>query len=133
MTASSVQDLVEIGNRFVSALTHQAWEELAECLDDAVQFRALVPGGLRTAGDRQSAADYFRKWFGGADQLMLLSSVVQPMHDRLHLAYRLRAHTDQWYIVEQQAYCMAQEQCIEQIDVLCSGFRPESESNQARS
>ena len=132
MTASKVQDLVEIGNHFVAALTHLAWAELAECLDDAVQFRALVPGGLRTAGDRQSAADYFRKGFGGADQLMLLSSVVQPMHDRLHLAYRLRAHKDQWYIVEQQAYCMVQAGCIKQIDVLCSGFRPESESNQAR-
>jgi hypothetical protein len=95
-----------------------------------MRFRALIPGGLRTTEDRVSAANYFRKWFGDADQLVLLSSEAQPMHDRLHLAYRFRAHEDQWYIVEQQAYCIIQNGHILQIDLLCSGFRPENLTNQ---
>lgn len=115
----------DIGTVFVAALARQAWSELAACLDDAVQFRALIPSGLRTAEDRISAAYYFQKWFGDADQLVLLSSQVNLFLDRLHLTYRFRAHEDQWYIVEQQAYCTVQDGRIIRINLLCSGFRPE--------
>ncbi len=105
MTATSKTiDSAEIGKVFIAAIAHQAWDELATCLDDPVRFRALIPGGLRTADDRVSAASYLQKWFGDADKLVLLSSQVEPMHDRLHITYRFRAHEDQWYIVEQQAY-----------------------------
>jgi hypothetical protein len=114
-----------IGKLFVALLARQAWQELAACLDEAVQFRALIPSGLRTADDRASAASYFQKWFGDADQLILSTSLVQPMHDRLHITYRFSAHEDQWYIVEQQLYCIVQDGHLKQINLLCSGFRPE--------
>jgi hypothetical protein len=113
------------GQALVDALSRQAWQELAACLDEAVQFRALIPGGLRSADDRDSAARYFQKWFGDADELVLVTSLVQPMHDRLYITYRFRAHEDQWYIVEQQAYCIVQDGRIKRIHLLCSGFRPE--------
>ena len=123
--ASKAVNSATTGKLFVAVLARQAWQELAACLDEAVQFRALIPSGLRTADDRTSATSYFQKWFGDADQLVLISSLVQPMHDRLHITYRFRAHEDQWYIVEQQAYCIVQDGHIKQIDLLCSGFRPE--------
>ena len=116
------------GQIFVDALTHQAWKDLAACFDDTVQFRALLPGGLRTADDRSSAANYLQKWFGDADQLILLSSKIEPIQDRLHIMYRFRAHEDQWYIVEQQVYCVVQEGHFKRVDLLCSGFRPEGTS-----
>jgi len=130
-TTSKDANSVTIGQLFVAVLARQAWQELAACLDAAVQFRALIPGGLRTAGDRTSAAGYFQKWFGDADQLILIASLVQPMHDRLYITYRFRAHEDQWYIVEQQAYCIVQDGHIRQMDLLCSGFRPEATENLA--
>ena len=126
---SKTSESATIGKVFVAALARQAWEELAAYLDDAVRFRALVRGGLRTADDRASAAHRFQKWFGDADQLVLLASEVQPMHDRLHITYRFRAHEDQWYIIEQQAYCTVHDGHIKQIDLLCSGFCPEITSN----
>jgi hypothetical protein len=122
---SKADNSATTGKVLVTALARQAWQELAACLDDAVQFRALIPSGLRTADDRASAASYFQKWFGDADELVLITSLVQPMHDRLHITYRFRAHEDQWYIVEQQAYCIVQDGHIKRIDLLCSGFRPE--------
>ncbi len=117
---------LEIGQVLVAALARQAWDELAACLDQAVRFRALIPRGLRTADDRAGAAGYFQKWFGDADQLILLASEVQPMHDRLHITYRFRSHEDQWYVVEQHVYCMVENGLIKELDLLCSGFRPEA-------
>jgi hypothetical protein len=52
------------------------------------------------------------------------------MHDRFHMMYRFRAHEDQWYIVEQHAFCIVHDGEIKQINLLCSGFRPEIISNQ---
>ena len=47
------------------------------------------------------------------------------MQDRVHIAYRIREHEDQWYLVEQQAYCTISDGLIQRMDLLCSGFRPE--------
>jgi hypothetical protein len=47
------------------------------------------------------------------------------MQDRVRVAYRIRAHEDRWYIVEQQAYCTIRDGQIKEMDLLCSGFRPE--------
>jgi hypothetical protein len=118
-------DSVATGQRFVNAIAHRAWDELATYLDDAVQFRGLTGKGLFSADDRASATGHVKTWFGWLDQLALLSSEVQPMHDRLHISYRFRAHKDQWYLIEQQAYCLVEDGQIKQIYLVCSGFRPE--------
>ncbi len=131
-TSSNAVDSATTGRLFVAVLARQAWQELAACLDDAVQFRALIPSGLRTADDRASAASYFQKWFGDADQLILITSQVEPIQDRLHIICRFRAHEDQWYIVEQQAYCIGQDGTIKKMNLLCSGFRPEVTQSPAK-
>ena len=115
-----------LGRGFVSAIERQAWEELAALFDPAVQFRALIPGGLRTADDRESAARYLQKWFGDANPLVLQSSRVEMVEDRVHIAYLFRAREDQWYVVEQQAYGTIRDGRIVKMDLLCSGFRRES-------
>jgi hypothetical protein len=129
--ASETRDPLTVGRRFVDALALQAWGELAAYLDSAVRFRALIPGGLRTAEDRSAAAGYFQKWFGDADRLVLVTSGVQSMHDQLHITYRFRAHEDQWYVVEQQAYCTVSDGQITQMSLLCSGFRSERTTDAA--
>ena len=124
-TVAKTPDSTATGQCFVDAIAHQAWDELATCLDDAVQFRGLTGKGLFSADDRASAAGHLRTWFGWLDQLALISSEVQPLQDRLHISYRFRAHKDQWYLIEQQAYCSVQDGRIKHIDIVCSGFRPE--------
>ena len=89
---------------------------------------ALTPSGLRTANGRASAASYLRDWFGEPDQLAHLSSDVRLIEDRLHVGYRFRAHMGQWYLIEQHAYCSVEHGKITQVDLLCSGFRPEAPS-----
>ena len=107
----------------------RAHDAAAACFDDAVEFRALTPSGLRTANDRASAAGNIQSWFGEPDLLAHLSSDVRLIEDRLHVSYRFRAHKDQWYLIEQQAYCSVERGKITQIDLLCSGFRPEAPSD----
>ena len=124
-TAAKNYDSTATGQRFVSAIAHRAWDELATYLDDAVEFRGLTTKGLFSADDRASALSHVQTWFGWLDQLTLLSSEVQPMHDRLHISYRFHAHKDQWYLIEQQAYCSVEDGQIKQIYLVCSGFRPE--------
>jgi hypothetical protein len=124
-TATKNYNSAATGQRFVTAIAHRAWSELATYLDDAVEFRGLTTKGLFSADDRASAASHVQTWFGWLDQLTLLSSEVQPMHDRLHISYRFRAHKDQWYLIEQQAYCSIEDGQIKQIYLVCSGFRPE--------
>jgi len=122
---SQLTDPISTGRRFVDALARQSWEELADYFGAAVRFRALIPGGLVVADDGRTAAQHLRKWFGDADRLVLLSSNVEMVRDRLHMTYRLRAHEDQWYVAEQQTYCTILDAQITTMDLLCSGFRPE--------
>ncbi len=113
-----------IADRFINALTRQAWAELSTCFHENVRFNALIPPGLRTATERTGATSYLKQWFGDADQLLLLSSTAEMVEDRLHISYRFRAHEDRWYVVEQHAYCTVRDGHIDGMDLLCSGFRP---------
>jgi hypothetical protein len=123
-----MRDLRAVGTLFIRALTGQDWTALTSCFEEEVQFRALIPPGFREARVNYSAAGLLRTWFQDADPLVLLSSEVRSIQDRLALSYRLRLHEDQWYVVEQRAYCDVSNGRIERMDLLCSGFRPDTVS-----
>jgi hypothetical protein len=125
-SASEVVTMKRLGETFVGALSRQNWTELQSCFADGVQFRALIPPGVREAADAATAAGYFSRWFGDADQLIVLEADVRPVEDRLSISYRLRAHEDRWYLIEQRAYCDVRDDRIERMDLLCSGFQPEA-------
>lgn len=126
VSAADITMKEAIGERFLAALARQDWNELRSCFAVDVQFRALVPPGFREADDAGGAAGYFRRWFGDADALIVQRSQIEPIVDRLSISYRFRAHEDQWYVVEQRGYCDIRDGRIERMDLLCSGFRPET-------
>ncbi len=129
-TAGWARDAAATCHRFITAIARRDWDELAACLDAAVELRALTPSGLRSADGRAPAASFLQDWFGEPDQLARLSSDVRLIEDRLHVSYRFRAHKDRWYLIEQHAYCSVERGKITQIDLLCSGFRAEAPSDQ---
>ena len=50
---------------------------------------------------------------------------TRSISDRQHVAYQLRiANADGDFVVEQQAYFSADDEKIDYIRILCSGFRP---------
>ncbi len=115
----------DTGHRFVRAVSRRDWVEVEALFQPPVQFRALVPGGLREASNRGEASAWFRTWFGEADAVELVGSTVESMADKLRISYRLRVHEAQWRIVEQQAFCLVEGDRIQRMDLLCSGFRPD--------
>lgn len=123
-----IRDAREVGTLFIRALISRDWTALRSCFHDEVQFRGLIPSGLREARDSESASNLLHTWFGDADTLVLLASEVQTMHDRLALTYRLRLHEDQWYVVEQRVYCDVVNGRIQRMDLMCSGFRADTVS-----
>lgn len=124
---STSESATQVGRRFLEALTGQAWDGLAGCFEANVQMRALTPKGLRAADDREAATAWFRKWFGEADQLEVLSWTVEEFCGRLRVAYRLRTHEDRWYRIEQQGFWTVADGAIRTCDLVCSGFRPEAD------
>ncbi len=116
----------DIGARFVEALSGRNWDGMGDLFKPVTEFRALVPSGVREAASGLDASGWFRKWFGNAESIELMVSTVEPLLDRIHIAYRLRVHKDRWYRIEQQAFCTVAEDQIEKMDLVCSGFRPEA-------
>jgi hypothetical protein len=120
-----------VGVRFLAGMCSQDWEQVASCFTATVRFRALIPSGLCEGEDAAAATGYLRQWLGDADQLLLLDSDVRGMQDRLAIRYRLRAHEGRWHVGEQQVYCDVRDGQIDRMDLLCSGFRPETPGNGA--
>lgn len=119
-------ELDDIGTKFVQALSGRNWKSLEGLFRPSIRFRALIPPGLTEASNGVEASGHFREWFGKADALELLDFTVEPLLDKVRIAYRLRLHQDRWYRCEQQTFCVVTGDQIEKMDLLCSGFRPEA-------
>jgi len=118
-------DGLEIAERFLHALRVRDFQQIEACFHPEVRFRALVPPGVRDATGASEATSYLRRWFGDSDVHELLTSAADQVADRLHITYRFRTHdADGWFEVEQQAYSTIADGRIQEMDLLCSGFRP---------
>src|SRR6516162_8199739 len=117
--------LNEVGWKFVQAIASRDFPAIAACFADDVQFRALVPRGLREARGPADATRYFQTWFGSAERIEALDLRCELIGDRLHLAWRLRVDEPaRTTVVEQHAFATWDRGRITQIDLVCSGFRP---------
>ncbi len=116
-------------DRFLRALTARDFVGLAACFSHDLRFRALIPRGLREATGADDSARYFQGWFGPADRIDVVETRTQPLGDRQHLAWRLLVHdADGRRVVEQQAYATLRDGVISELDLVCSGLRPEHPS-----
>jgi hypothetical protein len=117
--------LDEVGRQFVQAIANRDFPAIRTCFADDVQFRALVPRGLREATGAVDATGYFQTWFASAERIEALNLGCDMIGDRQHLAWRLRVHrpTDTT-ILEQHAFATWDGARITHFDLVCSGFRP---------
>ena len=118
------------GRRFVDAIVTHDWEGVAACFSPDARLVAVVPKErpFREKAGADEAASLIGAWFGDADVTELLSSEVEPLADRIRIQYRIREHEpDGWYLVEQVAYATISEGLFEDVNLACSGFRPESD------
>ena len=118
---------LQLGRRLIDGIVAHDWAAIADCFEPDARLRAVVPqeNPFRDRVGAQEAADQIRRWFGDADVTELVSSSVEPMGDRVHVAYRIHEHEpDGWYLVEQQAFITPGEGGIAFLNLVCSGFRP---------
>src|SRR5947207_10899723 len=98
---------IELGRRFIDAIVGHDWQAISDCFEPDGHFRAVVPNAnpFRDHVGGEAAADQLQRWFGDADITELVESSVEPIEDRVRIAYRIREHEpDGWFVVEQQAY-----------------------------
>ena len=120
-----------IGTRFVEAVAAQDELAIAACLAPGVEFRALIPPGLRERAGAEDAAALVAGWFADSTELDLIESRAEQVGDRLHLAYRFEGiRNGDPYIVEQHLYCTVAGGVIERADLLCSGRRPRARARE---
>jgi hypothetical protein len=121
-----------VAGRLLEALAARDFTRMSDCFEPAATMRALLPPGLAECESATQIIESIRSWFGAAETFELLDGTVGEVGDRIHVAWRLRLRPtpwgdDAWHIIEQQAYLRAGER-IDAIDLLCSGFQPDSHS-----
>jgi hypothetical protein len=125
-----------VGGGFLEALADRDFASLAATLAADVRFRAMLPPGPMEWQGAESVGEVFGSWFGPAEDFELIDATVGEVGGRLHLSWRLRVRPAPfdigpgWHVIEQQAYAHAGD-TIESLDLLCSGFHPEGNSDPA--
>ena len=127
--ASVVPQFARAGS-LLEGLAAQDFAQLGGALAADARLRALLPPGLREWTGAQVIADRFKGWFGDTQDFDLVEATVGEVGGRLHLHWRLRLRAERlgtgWFTVEQQAYADTDDGGrIAQIDLLCTGYRPE--------
>jgi TusA-related sulfurtransferase len=125
-SAMSVEEAT--GEEFIVALSDRDSERLAACLHHEVRLRALIPPGFREDEGPSNVVARLISWFADAESVEVLEKNVYRVADRLHIRYRFRVRYSDGEsdIIEQDAYFDLREGEIVAMDLLCSGFRPES-------
>ena len=125
-----------VGGAFLEAFANRDYGQLTTTLAPAVRFRAMLPPCAIDCEGRDAVADTFSDWFGNAEDFEVVDAAVGEVGGRLHLSWRLRVRPapfgigDGWHVIEQQVYADTGD-TIESLDLLCSGFRPESDAARA--
>ena len=120
-----------VGGLFLEALAARDYQLMATTLAPSVRFRAMLPPGPMNWEGAAATAEAFSSWFGPAEDFEVVDAAVGEVGGRLHLSWRLRVRPapfgigEGWYVIEQHAYADTSD-TIEALDLLCSGFQPQS-------
>jgi hypothetical protein len=107
---------------FIQALAERDFAALEACLAPDVAFRALLPGGVVEVGSDKDAAGVLEHWFGVYDRYRLVGFETGYLGDMIRIGYRVEGHADDdWWEVEQQAYCEAVDDRFVRVNLVCSG------------
>jgi len=120
----------ERAGAFLDGLAAQDFAQLGGALAADARLRALLPSGLREWTGAEAIAHRFARWFGETEEFQLVDAAASEVGGRLYLHWRLRLRAERlgtgWFTVEQQSYAdTGKDGRIAQLDLLCTGYRPE--------
>jgi hypothetical protein len=115
----------------LEGLAAQDFTLVGSAFTSDAQLRALLPTRLRECAGADVIAEQFTGWFGQTEDFEFLEATADEVGGRLHLRWRLRLRAERigagWFTVEQQAYAdTADDGRIASLDLLCTGYRPET-------
>ncbi len=138
-------DSRQSGARFLEALRRRSFDDLEALLSPEVEFRILVPAGLRYCTGAAKTADYFRGWFGTGTVerrqdcngepypdmqttafAVLEDGVGEAVEHRVPFHYRLDLHNKRGHCMCQQNGFLTVDPSgrIGRLDIVCSGIVP---------
>jgi hypothetical protein len=134
--AASAVPRPQRASAFLDSLAAQDFAQLGGALAAEARLRALLPSGPREWTGAEIIADRFARWFGETEEFQLVDAAVGEVGGRLHLHWRLRLRAERlgpgWFTVEQQSYAdTGKDGRIAQLDLLCTGYRPEPGAGKA--
>lgn len=109
----------------ITALAGKDREALESGFGEHATLRALLPRRLAEATGPGAIAAVMLGWFDDAPEIVPVHTGVEAVGDVLHgwLRFGL-AGMDVPRVVEQHVYCTVVDGRIEQLRLICSGFRP---------
>ena len=112
--------------RFLELLAARDFERLGATLAGDARARFLLPHGLEEYSGRDPIVSRIGDWFGSASAFDLISSSQETIGERHRLSWRFKVLREgsSSEVIEQLVYLKLGSNGIEQIDLLCSGFRP---------
>ncbi len=119
-----------LAGAFVEAIAAQDFGLLAATLEDDIVMRALLPRGFVEYTGAAEVTAAFTGWFGDVEAFELVDATIGDIAGRTLLRWRARvikpAKGEGWLLIEQQALAdVGEVRRIGQLDLLCSGYRPE--------
>jgi hypothetical protein len=119
-----------VAGQLLDAIVTRDDDRLRGLFSTDVWLRALIVRGTVEAHDVETAVATFRSWFGGAVHVQVLHTATYPIGGRDYLTYRLRLRPEWapevWHVIEQSGYARIQDGRVRRLDLVCTGFVPES-------
>lgn len=126
-----MDDALEIARAYVDSLSSKDREAFTALFAKEIDFRGVTPGSAWRATTPDEVAEIvFGSWFEPLDHVReVLDVSTHPVSERTAVAYRLRVESKgEMYLVEQVGYMTVDEGRIASMSVVCSGYRPWTDS-----
>src|SRR5438128_2477083 len=113
-------------HKFLELLAARDFARLVASLANDAHARFLLPHGLEEYDGRDAIVARIRSWFGSASVFDLAASTEDEVGMRHRISWRFNVVRDgSRQVIEQLVYLDLGPQCIQRIDLLCSGFLTE--------
>lgn len=129
MEQPAARQAADTVDAFLEALTERDFERVGACLAPAAQARLLLPRGAEDVAGREQIVGRLKGWFGSASAFQVATSGRDAIGERTSARWRFRLVRDgqSWELIEQTAFIDLGPDGMQRIDLLCSGFIPETE------
>lgn len=131
MHIDTVQELGtwSVAGLLLESFARRDFAAVGAYLDPDVRFRALIPPGLVSETGPAAVVARLAGWFGGDDDFAVIDAAIGQVGTRAHLRWRVRRTPvgGAPLVVEQHLFATTAGGRIAVLDLLCSGFQPETD------